>query len=112
MSWTLFGSTFLAIFIAELGDKTQIATFAIAGGSSSRWTVFAASALALVATSAIAVLAGAWIGKYVSPVWLKRGAGVIFLAMGILFLLSKNGPPPAEPPTDAPAADASPAPQR
>jgi putative Ca2+/H+ antiporter (TMEM165/GDT1 family) len=108
MSWTLFGSTFLAIFIAELGDKTQIATFAIAGGSTSRWTVFAGSALALVATSAIAVLAGAWIGKYVPAIWLKRGAGITFLIMGVLFLLAKNEPPPAEPPTDAPAQPSAP----
>lgn len=88
MDLKLFFSTFLAIFVAEMGDKTQLATLAMAGGASSRWVVFAAAALALVATSAIAVLAGGVVNRYVSPLWIKRAAGAIFLVLGVLYLLS------------------------
>ena len=67
MDWKLFLTTFGAIFLAEMGDKTQIATLTFAAGGSSRWIVFAGSALALVATSAVAVLAGEVISRHVSP---------------------------------------------
>ena len=87
MDWKLFASTFGAIFIAELGDKTQLATLSLATGGKSLWVIFAASALALVATSAIAVLGGDIVARYISPVWLRRVAGVAFLLLGATFLL-------------------------
>jgi putative Ca2+/H+ antiporter (TMEM165/GDT1 family) len=89
MDTKLFASTFLAIFIAEIGDKTQLATLSLAGGASSGWprlTVFAGAALALVATSAIAVIAGEALTKVVPPVWIRRAAGVVFVALGAVFL--------------------------
>ena len=88
MEMKLFWSTFLAIFLAELGDKTQLAVLAISTESQRdvRWTVFAASALALAATSAIAVFGGDVVSRYVSPVWLKRIAGGMFVVMGIWFI--------------------------
>lgn len=90
MDWKLFGSTFLAIFVAELGDKTQLAALSLAAGASSKWTVFAASALALVLTSAIAVAAGDLVSRVVPPIWIRRGAGVIFVALGVLFLVRRG----------------------
>lgn len=86
MSWNLFFSTFAAIFLAELGDKTQLATLSLASEGGSRWTVFAGSALALVASSAIAVLAGEAVARVVPPVWIKRAGGVLFLVLGALML--------------------------
>ena len=87
MDWKLFASTFVAIFLAELGDKTQLATLSLAAGSRSKWVVFAASAAALVATSAIAVLAGEALTRAIPPVWIKRAAGGLFIALGVLFLV-------------------------
>jgi putative Ca2+/H+ antiporter (TMEM165/GDT1 family) len=100
MNWRLFGSTFLAIFTAEMGDKTQLATLALAGHGSSRWVVFAASSLALVATSAIAVLGGAAIARAIPPLWIKRGAGALFIVLGVVYLAARpeaptDGAPPA-----------------
>lgn len=86
MDWRLFGSAFLAIFIAEIGDKTQLATLSLSAGAASRLSVFLGSAAALVATSAIAVLLGETISRFVSPVWLHRAAGVVFLVLGIIYL--------------------------
>jgi putative Ca2+/H+ antiporter (TMEM165/GDT1 family) len=87
MDLRLLFSTFGAIFVAELGDKTQLAALALSAGSRAKWTVFLGSALALVATSAIAVLAGDVISRYLSPVWLRRAAGAGFVLMGAWFLL-------------------------
>ncbi|MBL8952714.1 MAG: TMEM165/GDT1 family protein [Myxococcaceae bacterium] len=82
MDWKLFGTTFAAVFIAELGDKTQLATLSFATSGSSRWPVFFGSALALVATSAIAVVFGEALTRFVSPKVLQRAAGFLFLAVG------------------------------
>lgn len=95
MDWKLLASTFGCIFLAELGDKTQLATLSLAAGGSSRWVVFAGSAVALVATSAIAVVGGEALSRVVSPLWLKRGAGVLFLMLGVLFLFSTRSSPAA-----------------
>jgi len=91
MDWKLFSGTFLAIFVAEMGDKTQLAAFAFAGGGGSKWSVFIGASLALIATTALAVLAGAAVGRYVPELWLKRGAGALFVVMGVLLLLAKPG---------------------
>jgi len=89
MDWKLLASTFAAIFVAELGDKTQLATLSLSSGSTSRWTIFAGAALALVCTSALGVLGGDIVAKFVSPVWIRRIAGVVFIVMGLQFLLKK-----------------------
>jgi putative Ca2+/H+ antiporter (TMEM165/GDT1 family) len=89
MDWKLFASTFAAIFLAEMGDKTQLATLSLAAGGS-RWVVFVAAAAALVATSAVAVLAGEAVARAVPPIWIKRAAGVLFLVLGAVYLLGRG----------------------
>ena len=86
MDWKLFFSTFAAIFLAEVGDKTQLAILSLAAGGQSRWAVFLGAALALAATSAMAVLAGEAVSRWVSPSLLRRLAGVCFLLLGVWFL--------------------------
>ena len=82
MDWKLVGTTFLAVFVAELGDKTQLATLSFASSGQSRLSVFIGSALALVATSAIAVMVGEALSRVVPPLLLQRIAGVAFLVIG------------------------------
>lgn len=78
---------FASVFMAELGDKTQVATVCfMAGGGCSKTEVFWASSLALVLSTLLAVLFGAAIGRIVPPNILRIGAGVIFLVMGVIFL--------------------------
>lgn len=91
MDWKLFATTFGAIFVAEIGDKTNLATLSLAAGSNSRWTVFAGAALALIVTTAISVVAGEAITRVVSPEWLRRGAGVVFLVLGGLYIIFPGG---------------------
>ncbi len=90
MEWKLMGSTFLVIFLAELGDKTQLATFGLAASPSSKLAVFLGASVALIATSAIAVLLGEAVGRVVPEVWLKRMAGALFIVLGLLFLLGRD----------------------
>jgi Ca2+/H+ antiporter, TMEM165/GDT1 family len=90
MDLKLFFSTFGLVFLAELGDKTQLATLSLAASGQSRLAVFLGAAGALVLTSSIAVLVGAALASAVPAVWIHRVAGVGFLVMGILFLLGKG----------------------
>ena len=89
MDWRVFLTTFGAIFLAEMGDKTQLATMTMAAQSKKPWTVFISSALALAAVSAIGVLVGSLLGNFIPLEWVKRVAALAFIAIGILMLLGK-----------------------
>ena len=83
MDLRLLATVFGTVFLAELGDKTQLATLLFASRErSSLVTVFVAASLALVATTAIGVLAGAAIASYVQPKYLSYAAGVGFILIG------------------------------
>jgi Ca2+/H+ antiporter, TMEM165/GDT1 family len=90
MDWKLFASTFAAIFLAELGDKTQLATLSLSAGARSKWLVFGAASLALVCTSAVAVLAGEALARAVPPAWIRRGAALLFIVLGVLMLFDRD----------------------
>jgi len=84
MDLKLLATVFGTVFFAELGDKTQLATLLFASREgSSLLTVFIAASFALVATSAIGVLAGSAITSYVQPKYLSYAAGLGFIAIGI-----------------------------
>jgi hypothetical protein len=88
MDVKLFLVTFLAVFLAELGDKTQLATMSFAAENrSSLLIVFAASALALVTTSGIGVLAGDALSRLVDPKYIRIGAGILFILIGLATLV-------------------------
>jgi len=81
---TVFGS----VFIAELGDKTQLATLLFSADQAvSKLTVFIAASAALILATGIGVLAGGLVSQYVSPATLKYVAGVGFIAIGAWTLL-------------------------
>jgi len=82
MDWKLFLATFASVFVAELGDKTQLATFNFAASGSSRWVVFLGAASALVLSTALAVTAGGLVARWVSPKLLTRLAAVAFIVIG------------------------------
>lgn len=84
-------TTFGMIFLAELGDKTQLATFAFAAESKTKLAVFVGSAGALILTSLLAVLFGSAISRLVSPHTIKMGAGCLFVVLGLWMLLFPGG---------------------
>ena len=82
-------TTFGIIFLAEMGDKTQLAAMTMAADTKKPWAVFIGSSLALVAVSALGVMVGSVIGQYVPLEWVKRGAAVAFIVIGVLMLFGK-----------------------
>jgi len=89
MDWKLFATTFATIFVAELGDKTQLACVLTAADSRNPWVVFVGSALALVATSLLGVVFAEFICNFVSPAVIKKVAAVAFVVMGVLIYFDK-----------------------
>jgi putative Ca2+/H+ antiporter (TMEM165/GDT1 family) len=84
MDWKLLFTVFSTIFVAEIGDKTQLATLLYASGAEvSKLTVFFGAALALILTSALGVLVGSALSQYLNPKYLAWVAGVGFIAVGI-----------------------------
>ncbi len=89
MDWRVFLTTFGVIFLAEMGDKTQLAAMTMSAQSKRPWAVFIGAALALTAVSAIGVLVGSVVGDYVPVIWVKRVAAVAFIVIGVLILAGK-----------------------
>jgi putative Ca2+/H+ antiporter (TMEM165/GDT1 family) len=84
MDWKILATVLISVFIAEMGDKTQLATMLFASDKEvSKWTVFFGASLALVAASGIGVLAGGAISQYVSEKYLHYAAGAGFVIIGI-----------------------------
>ena len=85
-----FAVVFITVFLAEVGDKTQLATMLFAADKeSSKWLVFFASSAALIAAAGIGVLVGSQLERFISPATLKLVAGVGFILVGAWTLMSK-----------------------
>jgi putative Ca2+/H+ antiporter (TMEM165/GDT1 family) len=83
MDWKIFTAVFVSVFIAEMGDKTQLATMLFAADKEvSKLTIFFGASLALVATSAIGVLVGSALSHYISEKQLHYLAGAGFIIIG------------------------------
>jgi putative Ca2+/H+ antiporter (TMEM165/GDT1 family) len=85
--WRIFASSFFIIFLAELGDKTQLTAFAFASRSKAPLSVFLGASGALVVTTLLAVVLGGAIGKIVPERIMKIVAAAVFIAFGLLTLI-------------------------
>ncbi len=84
MDWKIFGVVFASVFIAEMGDKTQLATMLFASDKEvSKWTVFLGASLALIAASGIGVMVGGVLSSYINEKYLHYAAGAGFIIIGI-----------------------------
>ncbi len=81
-----FLTAFITIFLAEIGDKTQLATLLIAAESQSPWVVFAGAAAALISTSLLGVLVGRWLSRRLSADTLQTATGIGMLLIAVLLL--------------------------
>jgi putative Ca2+/H+ antiporter (TMEM165/GDT1 family) len=94
---SLLASTFATVFLAELGDKTQLAIVSISGTSNRPGAVFAGSALALVLASLLGSAAGGSLTRVIPTDWLQLAASAGFLFLGLRLILRSGqdgeGPP-------------------
>ena len=87
MDWKIFITIFGAVFVAELGDKTQLATMLFAADREvNKYMVFVAASLALVFASALGVIAGSILSEYINEKYLHYIAGIGFIAIGAVTL--------------------------
>jgi Ca2+/H+ antiporter, TMEM165/GDT1 family len=89
MDWKIFGTAFLTLFLAELGDKTQLAVITMTASTESKLSVFLGAALALVVVTLLGVLVGSVLIEWVPAEWLHRIVAVAFIAIGGLMLMGK-----------------------
>jgi len=83
MDWKIFVTIFASVFIAELGDKTQLATMLFAADKEvSKYTVFVAASAALIVASALGVLAGSLLSEVINERYLHYAAGIVFIIIG------------------------------
>lgn len=84
MDYRLFFTIFFTVFVAELGDKTQLATFLFAcERQADKVMIFAAASLALIVSTGIGVLAGGMLSHVFNPRYLNFLAGSCFIVMGV-----------------------------
>ena len=82
-------TTFGVIFLAEMGDKTQLAAMTMAAQTKKPWAVFIGASVALAAVSALGIIVGSVVGDYLPLDWVKRVAAVAFIIIGALMLMGK-----------------------
>ena len=78
-----FITTFTTVFLAELGDKTQLAALLLSAQSGKPVVVFVGASLALISSSLVGVLLGRWLAKVMAPQQLERLAGILMVALGL-----------------------------
>ncbi|MFO8059487.1 MAG: TMEM165/GDT1 family protein [Bacillota bacterium] len=89
MDWRLFGSAFGLVFLAELGDKTQLATMMLSARCGSPVTVFLGAILAMVINVGLAAILGAAVVRVVPQEYIRYGAGGLFVILGGMILLGR-----------------------
>ena len=89
MDWRVLATTFTVVFLAEMGDKTQLAAVMMAARTERPWAVFLGASVALTCVSALGVVIGAALGAHVPVAWIRRAGAVAFITIGVLMLVGK-----------------------
>jgi putative Ca2+/H+ antiporter (TMEM165/GDT1 family) len=89
MSFKIFLTAFITIFLAELFDKTELAVLSLAMKETSKWSVLLGAMCAFLLATVLAVFLGGFISQFINPRMLRYGSAVVFFGAGILILLGK-----------------------
>jgi len=89
MDWKIFETAFVTLFLAELGDKTQLAVITMTAKTDSKLSIFLGASLALVVVTLIGVLAGGVLAEFIPTEWLQRIVAAGFIVIGVLMLFGK-----------------------
>jgi Ca2+/H+ antiporter, TMEM165/GDT1 family len=87
MDWKLAAVAFGTLFIAELGDKTQMAVFSLAAENHSPWPVFIGASAALIVVTFLGAFLGGYVTKLLPPNTLQVIAGLLFVTIGVFSLV-------------------------
>lgn len=90
MDWRVFFTTFGLLFLAELGDKTQLAVISLASSEKSPLSVFVGAVLALAMVTLVGVLVGNNLDRWIPKELVHKGAGILFIILGIFILFQKT----------------------
>jgi putative Ca2+/H+ antiporter (TMEM165/GDT1 family) len=89
MEWKIFWTAFATLFLAEIGDKTQLAVIAMTAKTKALVSIFLGASLALVTVTLLGVLVGGFITEYIPTEWLQRVVAAAFIIIGVLMLFGK-----------------------
>lgn len=89
MDWKIFGTAFITLFLAEPGDKTQLAVITMTSGTESKVSVFLGASLALITVTLLGVVFGGVLSQYIPTEWLQRIVATAFIVIGVLILCGK-----------------------
>jgi Ca2+/H+ antiporter, TMEM165/GDT1 family len=89
MDWQVFWVTFGVVFLAEMGDKTQLAALTLTADKGAPLAVLAGACLALCLATLLGVLVGGVVSQYVPQPLIKKAAGLAFVIIGVVILLGK-----------------------
>jgi putative Ca2+/H+ antiporter (TMEM165/GDT1 family) len=87
MDWKLIATTFGTIFLAELGDKTQIAAMSLSASSQKPLSIFIGASLALVTVSAVGVVVGAGLSEVIPMTVVRKISAAAFVLIGVAMLM-------------------------
>ncbi|MCS7311493.1 MAG: TMEM165/GDT1 family protein [Acidobacteria bacterium] len=87
MEWRALFVAFITVFLAEIGDKTQLMVVSLAAQHPSPWMVWLGASLALIAATTVGVAVAQWLSLWVPAGVLRIGAGVLFILLGVLMIL-------------------------
>ncbi len=89
MNWQVFWITFGTVFLAEMGDKTQLAALSMTADTRAPVSVFLGASVALCCATFLGVAFGGLLAQYIPAHLVKKAAGLAFLAIGALILMGK-----------------------
>jgi Ca2+/H+ antiporter, TMEM165/GDT1 family len=89
MDWKIMGTAFLTLFLAELGDKTQLAVITMTAKTNSKLAIFIGASLALIVVTALGIAVGGILTQFIPTEWLQRIVAAAFIAIGVLMLWGK-----------------------
>ena len=89
MEWKIMGTAFLTLFLAELGDKTQLAVITMTAKTENKLAVFLGASAALVLVTLLGVLFGGVLTEFIPVEWLQRIVAAAFIIIGVLMLFGK-----------------------
>jgi putative Ca2+/H+ antiporter (TMEM165/GDT1 family) len=89
MDWKAFSTSFALIFVAELGDKTQLAAMSLSATQTSTLSILAGSVLGISCATVLGVAVGKLLGDWINPDYLRVSGGVLFLVFGALLLFKR-----------------------